>query len=301
MQKAFYGVLLSKNVLEITQASFVNAKENLSNVKAMYEQGMVSEFDKLQAEVQVENIRPVVLQMENTLKSAKDGLKILLGVNQNEDIDVSGEFDYQSYDISNEEEIINEALTSNFDLKTLDLKRQVDEAFIQLDISQYWPTIAAFGNYTYAGSSDKWKFQNYSSMTVGLSFSINLWQGNRTKHAVEQSTISYKQTEQQFFQLKEFTIASVKNKLQELKRVQSIIEAQEQNVKVAERAYEIAKVRYREGAGIQLEIQNADQALKQARLNRIQSIHSYLITKYELEQLLGRTNQNYFSNFQKIE
>lgn len=301
VQKAFYGVLLSKNVLEITQASFVNAKENLSNVKAMYEQGMVSEFDKLQAEVQVENIRPVVLQMENTLKSAKDGLKILLGVNQNEDIDVSGEFDYQSYDISNEEEIINEALTSNFDLKTLDLKKQVDEAFIQLDISQYWPTIAAFGNYTYAGSSDKWKFQNYSSMTVGLSFSINLWQGNRTKHAVEQSTISYKQTEQQFFQLKEFTIASVKNKLQELKRVQSIIEAQEQNVKVAERAYEIAKVRYREGAGSQLEIQNADQALKQARLNRIQSIHSYLITKYELEQLLGRTNQNYFSNFQKIE
>jgi outer membrane protein TolC len=301
VQKAFYGVLLSKNVLEITQASFVNAKENLSNVKAMYEQGMVSEFDKLQAEVQVENIRPVVLQMENTLKSAKDGLKILLGVNQNEDIDVSGEFDHQSYDISNEEEIINEALTSNFDLKTLDLKKQVDVAFIQLDISQYWPTIAAFGNYTYAGSSDKWTFQNYSSMTVGLSFSINLWQGNRTKHAVEQSTISYKQTEQQFFQLKEFTIASVKNKLQELKRVQSIIEAQEQNVKVAERAYEIAKVRYREGAGSQLEIQNADQALKQARLNRIQSIHSYLITKYELEQLLGRTNQNYFSNFQKIE
>lgn len=297
VQKAFYGVLLSKEVLDITKASFSNAQENLKNVKAMYGQGLVSEFDMLQAEVQVENIRPVVLQMENTLKSAKDGLKIVLGIDQNDNIDVKGDFVFQVYDFGSEDEIINETLVSNFDLKTLDLKKQVDEAFIQLDVAGYWPTIAAFGNYTYAGSSDKWNFQNYSSMTVGLSFSINLWQGNRTKNAVEQSTITYKQTEEQFYQLKEFTAATVKAKLQELKRVQSIVEVQEQTVKVAERAYEIAKVRYKEGAGSQLELQNADQSLKQARLNHIQSIYSYLITKYELEQLLGRTNQEYFTKY----
>lgn len=297
VQKAFYGVLLSKKVLEITKASFDNAQDNLRNVNAMYSQGLVSEFDMLQAEVQVENIRPVVLQMENTLKSAKDGLKILLGIDQTENIDVQGEFVYNIYDFGSENEIISEALVSNLDIKTLDLKKQVDEAFIQLDVAEYWPTLAAFGNYTYAGSSDKWNFQNYSSMTVGLSFSINLWQGNRTKNAVEQSTITYKQTEEQFYQLKEFTAANVKAKLQELKRVQSIVEVQNQTVKVAERAYEIAKVRYKEGAGSQLELQNADQSLKQARLNYIQSIHSYLITRYELEQLLGRTNKEYFTKY----
>lgn len=297
VQKAFYGVLLSKQVLEITQASFDNAKENLKNVKAMYSQGLVSEFDMLQAEVQVENIRPVVLQMENTLKSAKDGLKIILGIDLVEDIDVNGEFVYQVYETGFEDEMINEALSSNFDIKALDLKKQVDEAFIQLDVAEYWPTVAAFGNYSYAGSSDNWNFQNYSSMTVGLSFSMNLWQGNRTKNAVEQSTITYKQTEEQFVQLKEYTAASVKAKLQELKRVQSIVEVQNQTVKVAERAYEIAKVRYKEGAGSQLELQNADQALKQARLNYIQSIHSYLITKFELEQLLGRTNKEYLTKY----
>ncbi|MDP2362583.1 MAG: TolC family protein, partial [Ignavibacteria bacterium] len=187
VQKTFYGVLLSKEVLEITKSSFDNAQANLNDVKALYKEGMVSEFDMLQADVQVENIRPVVLQMENNLKTAKDGLKIILGIDQNEDIDVSGEFSYQPYDITNEEGIITEALTSNYDLKTLDLKKQVDEAFIELDVSEYWPNIAAFGQYSYAGSSDNWNFNNYSSATVGLSFSINLWQGNRTKNAVQQS------------------------------------------------------------------------------------------------------------------
>jgi len=301
VQKTFYGVLLSKEVLDITRSSFENAQANLNDVKALYKEGMVSEFDMLQAEVQVENIRPVVLQMENNLKSAKDGLKLIIGVDQNEEIDVNGEFIYQQYDISNEEGLIDEALTSNFDIKTLDLKKQVDEAFVELDVSEYWPNIAAFGQYAYNGSSDDWKFNTYSSATIGLKFSINLWQGNRTKNAVEQSTISYQQTEEQLKQLKDYTLLNVKAKLQELERVQSLIEVQNRTVEVADRAYHIAKVRYKEGAGSQIELQNTDLALKQARLNRIQSMYSYLTTKYELEQILGRTSQEYFSNFNEIE
>lgn len=301
VQKTFYGVLLSKEVLDITKQSFENAQANLNDVKALYKEGMVSEFDMLQAEVQVENLRPMVLQMENNLKTAKDGLKLILGVNQQEEIDVTGSFTYQAYDISNEEGLIDEALQSNYDLRTLELKKQVDEAFVELDVSEYWPNIAAFGQYAYNGSSDNWKFNTYSSATVGLNFSINLWQGNRTSNAVQQSTITYQQTEEQLNQLKDYTLLNVKSKLQELQRVQSLIDVQNRTVEVAERSYHIAKVRYKEGAGSQIELQNTDLALKQARLNRIQSMYSYLTTKYELEQILGRTNPEYFTQFSELE
>jgi outer membrane protein len=299
VQKSFYGVLLAKAVLNITQESFTNAQENFNNVKALYGQGMVSEFDFLQAQVRVENIRPVLLRMENVYLTAKDGLKIVMGVNQKEDIEVSGEIQLDSIDVSNEDELIQEALTSNLDVKSLELKKEVDKAFIQLDVSNYWPTLAAFGNYSYAGASDTWDYQNYDYATVGLSLSINLWQGNRTKNAVEQSTITYKQTEEQLMQLKDYTTLNVKSKIQEIKRVKSLIDVQEKTVKLAERSYDIAKVRYQEGAGSQLELQNADQDLRQARLNRVDAVHSYLITKFELDQLLGRTNSQYFSSFRE--
>lgn len=294
VQTAFYGVLLSKDILEITKASFDNAQKNLANVKALYQQGLVAEFDMLQAEVQVENIRPTVLQMENMLVNAKNGLKIILGIEQTEEIDVLGSFDYQPELLPDEEALIQEAVNSNYGIKSLELKRTVDQEFIQLDVSEYWPTLAAFGNYTYAGSSDEWKFQNYSAATVGLSFSINLWKGNRTKNKVEQSTITYLQTEEQLRQLKDLVALQVSDKYQELKRVQQVVDAQNKNVKVAERAYDISVIRYKEGDGNQLEIQNADIALKQARINYIQSIHSYLITKFELDELLGKTNSEYF-------
>ena len=301
VQKAFYGVLLAKAVLDITNASFTNAQENFNNVKALYGEGMVSEFDMLQAEVQVENIRPVLLSIENLLLTANNGLKIVIGIDQAEEVDVSGEITLDSIDINNEDELIQEALASNFDIKSLDLKKQVDEAFIQLDVSEYWPTLAAFGNYTYAGSSDALNFQNYDYSTVGLSLTFNLWQGNRTKNAVEQSTITFKQTEEQLLLLKDYTILEVKSKVQELRRVKSLLEVQERTVKLAQRAYDISKVRYQEGAGSQLELQNADQDLRQARLNRVQAIHSYLVTKYELDQLLGRTNPQYLTYYNENE
>ena len=301
VQRAFYGVLLSKAVLEIARASFQNSQDNFNNVVALYNQGMVSEFDKLQAEVQVENIRPYVLQLENTLINTKNRLKILLGEKQEQDIDVFAEIVYQPIENINEEAFIDEALQNNFDIRSLGLKKQVDEAFIQLDVAEYWPNLAAFGNYAYSGSSDEWNFQNYSSFTVGLSFQMNLWQGNRTKNAVQQSTITYEQTAQQELLLQDAIKADVKEKINELRRVQSLVEVQRGTVKLAERAYQIANVRYKEGAGSQLEIQDTDIALRNAKLNLTQSVHSYIITKFELERLLGRTSTDYLSVVNKQE
>ena len=293
VKKAFYGVLLTKQLLEITNASYNNALENLKNVKALNEQGLVSDYDALQAEVRVENIKPVVLQIENSLKDVKNSFKIVIGVNQKEDIDVEGEFLYTKEEIPEISETIEKAMGSNYSISSLKLKMMVDEAFIDLDRAEYWPSLYAFGNYTYAGSADNFKFQNYSSTVVGLTLSINLFNGERTKNKVQQSEISLKQSGEQLSQLKDYISTQVKAKIYELNRVKSSLEAQERNVNLAEKAYSISIVRYKEGTGNQLEVQNADMELKQARINRLQTIYDYIIAKSSLDEILGKVDQKY--------
>lgn len=297
VEKAFYGVLLTKQMNEITKASYKNAEENLTTVKAAHMQGFVSEFDLLQAEVRVENIRPQVMQVENVLKNSLDGLKILLGLNQSEPLDITGELLYSKNNLPDETESVEEALKSNYSLKSFELKMDVDEAFIDLDRSEYWPSLYAFGNYTYAGSSDDFKFQNYSSAIVGLTFSMNLFKGGQTKNRVQQSQIALDQTGQQFMQMREYITMQVKAKLLEIKKAESLIEAQERNVILAEKAYGIAVTRYREGTGSQIEVQNSDIALQQARVNRLQTIYVYVVATAELDELLGRSDQDYFNKF----
>ena len=294
VKKAYYGVLLAKDLLDIARSRFTNANEHLKNIQAMREQGLVSDFEELQAKVQVENIRPVLLQLENALKNAKDRLKILMMMEQSEQITVEGHLPYSDEKLPAENELISEALSANLDISTLKIKKQLDEEFVAIDRSNYWPTIAAFGNYSYAGSSNDWNFQNYQSSTIGVNFSINLFQGGRTSHKVEQDQIVAMQTDEQISTLKDLIISQVKAKLNDLKRVKQQIHAMSKNVELAELAYKIADDRYKEGEGSQLELKDADVSLSQAKVNYTTAVHDYVVAKADLYDLVGRVDPKYY-------
>ncbi|KUO60001.1 hypothetical protein APF79_09520 [bacterium BRH_c32] len=296
---AFYGTLLAKEMLTILEASLKNAEENLSNVKAYYNQGLVSEYDLLQVEVQVENLRPKVIDLQKAVFEAKSGLKLLLGIDQNTEIDITGKITYEETLLPEEEVLINQAITRNFELNTLKIKRNVDEEMIAIERADYWPMLTAFGNYSYAGSSDEWKFNTYNSSIVGLSFSMNLFRGTRTSRKVEQAVIATKQTDERLALTQEFLTKEVKSKLIELNQVRSQINAIERNVKLAEKAYSIANTRYKEGTGTQLEIKNADLELSTAKVNRIQSMYDYKIAISNLEKLTGQLDDKYIDYINK--
>jgi len=293
VKKAYYGVLLARDLLEITQSRFANANEHLKTIRSMRTQGLISEYDQMQAEVQVENIRPVILRLENVLQSATNGLKILLNIDQNKTIQVMGEMTYTDEPLSTEEELIHQALQSNLTLSTLKIKRQLDDELTAIDGGGYWPTLAAFGNYTYAGSGEGWDFQNYSSSMVGISFSINLFQGGRTARKVEQDEIVGKQTDQQISLLSDATVSGIKSKRNDLRRVKSLITLMQRTIDLAQRAYKIAEDRYKQGLGSELELKDADVALGQAKTNYTNAVHDYVIAKAELDNLVGRVDAKY--------
>ncbi len=294
VKKAYYGVSLTRDLYNIAQSRLTNASDHHSNIKAMRAQGLVSEFAEMQAEVQVENIRPVLVQLENANIDARNGLKILLNMSQENEISVLEKMEYTEEILPMEEDLIDEAKNSNLALNTLKIKNKLDDEFTAIERGGYWPTLAAFGNYSYSGSSDDWNFQNYSSSMVGLNLSINLFQGGRTASRVEQGIIVSQQTKEQIKSLTDVTEMQVKSKLNDLKRVKKQIEAMTRNVTLAERAYKIADNRYMEGEGSQLEVKDADVMLTNARVNYTNAVHDYLVAKAALFNLVGRIDKEYY-------
>ncbi|HRS01774.1 MAG TPA: TolC family protein [Bacteroidota bacterium] len=294
-QKAFYGVLLSQEVLNITRQSLQNAMDNLKNVQALRAQGMVSEFDALRAEVQVENIRPVVLQMESNLESIKNNFKLLIGIPQTEDITLQGEIEYNPSELKSEQEYIDIAMKNNFDLNTLNIKREFDNAMIDIERANYYPTLAFFANYGFLGGANDLNFMNYRQSVVGVSLSINLFNGLRKERRIEQQTINVKKTDESINQFKDYIAAQIKSKLIEIKKIQTNIDAQNRNIQLAQRAYEISEVRYKEGTGNQLEIENADLALRQAKTNYMQSVYQFITIINDLDNLTGTIDPKYLN------
>lgn len=301
VKKAFYGVLLTQEMLAIMKASLLNAENNLKNVESLYNQGLVSEFDLLSVQVQIENLKPTVTQLENALLQTKDGLKILLGIKKEDDIELDGQMEFEKMVLAEQDSLIQKALNDNYDLKTMLVKQQIDEEFIELDRAEYWPSVVAFASYSINGQSDKFDFMNYNTGIVGITFSINLFNGLRTNEKVQQSTIAAMQSKEQLVQLKEVIKLQVSAKYNEIHRILKLIDAQTKNIELAEKAYSIAKVKYNEGTATQLEVQNAELQLRQAKTNRLQSVYDFIVAKSELDKLTGNIEPEFISKaFKKL-
>jgi outer membrane protein len=293
IKSAFYGILLTKEMLIIMEASLKNANDNLSNVRLIFNQGFATEFDTLQVAVRAENIKPVILQLQNQTKNSINGLKVLMGIDQSQDIDITGSLDYTRESLPELESTIQKAFNTNIDLQTLTSQKEFNEALIRVDKSGYWPMLSAYGNYTFQGASDDFNFQHYPQAMIGLSLSMNLFNGFQTTKKVEQSTITVQQTSEQIAQFKDYLSSQIKAKILELQRVQGNIEAQDHNIQLAQRAYEISNERYIAGTGTQIEIENSDIALRMAKSNRLQSVYDYLVAKNDLENILGQCDTSY--------
>ena len=87
--KGYYQLMLTQDSYDVLQKSYKLAEDNYNIVNAKYQQGTVSEFDKISAEVQMRSIKPNVISAGNAVTLSKLQLKVLMGVTADVDI---GEF-----------------------------------------------------------------------------------------------------------------------------------------------------------------------------------------------------------------
>ncbi|HEX9615642.1 MAG TPA: TolC family protein [Bacteroidota bacterium] len=294
VRKAFYGALMAGEVRNLMQANLRNAEENLANVRTMAGQGLVSEYDELRAVVGVENLRPEVIRAENNYALSLDGLRAAMGIGVSEAIDIDGELEHKEVPKDLVDSALEAVRDENPSLQALRLQVEVNEAFVSAERSNYLPTLSAFGTLQYQAAKNTFVVSTndfFRSAQVGLNISFNIFQGLQTNARVDQAAIEVRKSEAMLANMETNLRTAVHSTILQLNQAQQRINAQARTVEQAERGYRIATTRFVSGAGTQLEVNDAQLALTQAKVNRIQAIYDYLVASAELDQLLGRMPQ----------
>ncbi|MEJ5352206.1 MAG: TolC family protein [Melioribacteraceae bacterium] len=292
VKKSFLAVLLSREMKNLMELSLKNAEDNFENIKRLNKAGTLSDYDVLRAEVQVENLKPTVLQMENNYKLSLEALKVAIGLNASEEIEVVGELNFEEpYQLPSEEEIINELLKTNPQLSILEQQVKLYEKMVSLEKSSYLPTLAGFGSYQYQTQANDFNFSEYrwvKTFVVGLQIQLPVFNGFKTQSRVSQAEISLSQAKEQKRNLTEAIKTQALSILYRLQQALKRIEGQTKTVKQAEEGYNIAKRRLENGLATQLEVNDAELALRQARINRLQAIYDLKVAEAELNTVLGK-------------
>ena len=269
--KAYYQLMLAQDSYEVLQKSYKLAEDNYNVVNAKYQQGAVSEFDKISAEVQMRSVKPNVISAGNAVTLSKLQLKVLMGITEDFDLKIADNLaNYETDLFANQLNELNEGLVNNTTMKQFDLNMKMLNQNLKSLKTNFMPTLGM--NYSYQYQSlynNNWNVFDYNwggSSALVFTLNIPLYKAsNFTKLNMQ--------------------ITSYQNNMAASSEQ---VVSNKENVMQAQKAVEIAGKRYEVGKGTVLELNSSQVSLTQAELTYNQSIYDYLVSKADLDQVLGR-------------
>ena len=297
VKNAFYTILLTQEVVRVTQIRIENAEKQLEDVQRLEAEGLATEYDVLVAEVELENLRPELIQAEDDLENAELRLKNIMGVVEEESISVSGELRPANVESIEHrtEQLLRNVYSNNYQLRLLDSQIDLSRTNIEIEEASLYPTISAFGNYQYQSEDDTFNFGDYdwvNTAAVGLSVQIPIFSGNSRRERISQAQIGARQAEEQRTAAEEALYTEFKSVTNRLEQIINRIEASERAIQQAQRAYQLSLMRFEQGLGTQLEINNSELAYATSQFNQLQAYYDYQLTMIALDQLQGRLLAN---------
>ena len=289
--KAFYQLLLAQDSYEVLKKSYKQSEDNFNVVDAKFQQGKVSEYDKISAEVQMRSLKPTVVSAANGVILAMLQLKVLMGMESEMPVVIDGNLkDYEMAMFTRQAQPRPaDIVGGNTTLRQLDMNQEMLKRNLKLKYTNFMPNLALSFQFMYTSMSENWKVFDYTwtpYSTVGLSLSIPLFKGGNFSQ-VKQAKLQLKQLDQTRINTERQLKMQAQSYLNSMSASTEQVVSNKEAVLQAVKGRSIAEKRYEVGRGTILELNSSEVALTQAELTYNQSIYDYLVAKADLDLVMG--------------
>ena len=287
--KAYYQLMLAQDSYNVLNENYKLAETNFNIVNAMYEQGRVSEYDKISAEVQKNSAWPSVVSGKNAVEIAKLQLKVLMGITA--DVDLVIDDNLKNHEAEMTMAANNEIdLSNNSSLRQIDMQGELLGRQRKLMKTSYLPTLALVGSYQYQSMSNtnwevnKFNWSNASSLTLSLNIPI-FKASNQTQ--LKSNKIQQYQLAETRINTERMLGMQAQSYIDNMTASAEQLQSNKAAVELAEKGVEISQKRYDVGKGTILELTNSQVSLTNTRLSYNNTIFDYLVAKSDLNKILG--------------
>jgi len=287
VKKGFYGYLLARELVKVSEEALALAEKLLQNVKNMVEVGMASRLDLLRAEVRVANLKPSVLQARNNLAVAELSLKTVLGLDLLQPVEIVGEMSYQPVEV-HLEECLAKALANRPELSQVNYQKRMAEEMAKIARAASLPTVAISGNYNYWANYLHFKKDNWQNFyAFNLVLSVPIFNGFSASARVAEAQAMIREMEHMEKGLIDRIKFEVEAALLTLNQARESLLSQEKNIEQAQESVRVAELSYTEGLATILDVDSAQVALSEARINYLRALYEYTVSLAQLEKAMG--------------
>lgn len=280
----YFKLKLAKEVEKVRQQVYETVLLHYNQAQKFYENGMIPEVETLNAKVALSNAETELKGAQKDVSLANTALKNTIGVDEISEI--STNFNKPTI-VNSFEEFKNDLLLGNTQLKALEKNHDLAQVGVKLEKSNYYPSIALFGNYI--PYTDNLPLAENTKWLVGIGAKWELFNGFQREHKIKASQLKIDQVEAIDRQAK-LDLTTYSEKLfNTMKKELEQFESLETSENYAEKLKFMRTRAFQEGTGTSIDVVDATVKLSEIQLNKIKALYEYNVAYGELMVLSGKT------------
>lgn len=291
VKKAFYGVLVFREQLNLLNANIKRDTKSLADTKNQFKNGLAQKVDVDRIQVLVNNDITAKANALRNLTTLMQTLKYNMGMPVKDSLVVRGTIS---------DSLLTEILPENnpqfyknrVEYQQAQTGLEASKLIKNNVIRSYFPTLSAF--YTleapYNSSTFPGLFTDklYPTSFVGLQLSIPIFSGLNKHYQYQAAKMSIQISKNNISDLKNNIKLEYGNYFRQYKSDMANLKTQKENTKLAKLNYDNLKYQYDNGVQPLIEVLNAETTLLQAQDNYINALYQALVDKVDLDKSLGK-------------
>lgn len=305
---AYYGALVAEDRLALLQENYRRLDSLHRETKAMYENGFAEAIDVQRVKVNLNNVRTEYESVQRSLGINLSMLKFQMGLPVSTDI-ILGE-DIDDFDVEMPLEFQEDFDYRNrIEYQQLQVNNELAELDIRNNVVQYYPTLNAFFNYGFNAGKPTLDglFQETPDIqttmdgqpmviegrtwnpyaSVGLRLNVPIFDGLLKANRIRRTRLEKEKVENQIQNLENSIELELQQARINLQNSLASLKVQEENIELAREVFRVAKIKYQEGVGSNLEVIEAENAYKTAETNYYNALYEALVARVAYQKATG--------------
>ena len=290
---SYNGALLAQQNLIIQKDALVISEESHRLSVARFSTGRGSALDTLNTRFAVQQ---AVLRLREAEKGQRLSIKALANAAsmQDDNFTLSDSLTIPNFNMS-EETAWDEMQKNNTTLQLLNQAMDLQSEQTHLVKTDYLPMLAAFASIGQANlfntasefsGDNSWLW----SSKIGLSLQVPIWNGGQRRSRVHQAKIEELKLEKQEIQATDGLRLALSAAFEDLAVAREELLQSEQMLALAQQGFKISKLSFEIGQLTQLELNNAEQMYRMAKLAQNSAVFNMNSAVVNIEKLIGDEN-----------
>jgi outer membrane protein len=287
--QAFYDAALSDRMLTIAESGYTQASATYDQIRLSFEAGRQSEFELLRAQVARDSQRPAVIRSKSAREIAYLRLRQLLKMAPDAPLTLDVELDRLDLPAPAPFAGALAAVrgagpsTDRASVRQAEAVVGVREANVTVAKAERRPSVALSSALAPVGYPSNGPFPGFgdfrTNWSLSASVSVPVITGGRLRALEASAEADLVEARAQLQQAREYSLLDSATALEDLSAAEAAFEATAGTVEQAERAYQIAELRNREGLSTQLELSDSRLSLQVAQANRAQAARDVQVAR----------------------